>query len=63
MWFFEQLFRDLTEIIDETNCGVLFEGIVNRIDVDISLIKEMMKNIYGFDSRRTLTFKLYIILI
>jgi hypothetical protein len=30
--FFEELFRDLTEIVDEADCSIFLQGIVNPIE-------------------------------
>lgn len=39
------LFWNLTKIIDEADGGVFLEGVVNAVDVDISLVEQMMEHI------------------
>lgn len=39
------LFWNLTKIIDEANGSVFLEGVVNAVDVDISLVEQMMEHI------------------
>lgn len=42
------LFWNLTKIIDEANGGVFLEGVVNAVDVNISLVEQMMEHINWF---------------
>ena len=53
MWFFEQLFRYLSEIVDESNGGVLLERVIDGINVDISLIEQVMEYIDSLYRCRT----------
>lgn len=39
------LFWNLTKIIDEADGGVFLEGVVNAVDVNISLVEQMMEHI------------------
>lgn len=39
------LFWNLTKIINEANGGVFLEGVVNTVDVHISLVEQMMEHI------------------
>lgn len=50
------LFWNLTKIIDEANGGVFLEGVVNAVDVNISLIEQMMEHINWFYGRWPLLF-------
>lgn len=50
------LFWNLTKIIDEADGGVFLEGVVNAVDVDISLVEQMMEHINWFHGRRPLLF-------
>lgn len=47
----EQLFGNLTKVIDESNGGILFQWIVNVIDVHVALVEQMMEYIDRINRR------------
>ena len=51
MRFLEQLFRDLPKIVDEPDCSVSLEWILNAEDVDVSLVEEVMVHVHRVDGR------------
>lgn len=53
MRLLKELLWYLTKIVDKANCGILFQRIINVVDVGISLIKEVMKNVGRFDGSRS----------
>lgn len=51
MWFLEQLLWNLPEVVDEPNGGVLLQRIVNGVDVDVTLVEQMMEYVDRIDRR------------
>ena len=41
------LLRDLPEIVDEADDGILLEWVVDVVDVDVAFVEEMMENVDG----------------
>ena len=56
MRLFEQLFRRLAKIVDESNDGVLLQRIFNTINVHVAFVEKRMEEVGGFDGRWTLLF-------
>lgn len=50
------LFRNLTEVVDEPYCGCLFQWVVYVVDIHLTLIKQMVEDIYSFYCGRALLF-------
>lgn len=49
MRFLEQLFGYLTKVIDKANRCVLLQRIINVVNVDISLVEQVMENVHRID--------------
>ncbi len=41
------LFWDLTEVVDEADCCVFLERVVDAEDVDVALVEEVVKDVDG----------------
>ena len=57
MRLFEELLWNLTEVVDEADSSVFLEWIGYAIDVDVALVKEMMKHVDRLKSRLALLFE------
>ena len=57
MRFLEELFGDLAKVVNETDGGVFLERIRDAVDIDVAFVKEMMKDVDGFEGRLTLLFE------
>lgn len=53
MRLLEELFGYLAKVVDKANGGVLFQWIVNVVNVGISLVKEVMKDVCRLDCSRS----------
>ena len=50
----ENLMRSLSKIMDDPNSGQSFHGIIDCIQVFRALVRKMMEDVHGFDSRLAL---------
>ena len=44
----------MSKVVDESYGGRLFEGVVNVVDVHLTLVEQVVEDIHGLHSRRTL---------
>lgn len=54
MRLLEQLFRNLTEIVDEANGGILLQWIIDVVDVNVAFVEQVMEHVDSVDSRISL---------
>lgn len=57
MRFLKELLGNLAEIVNEADGGVLLERVGDAVDVDVALVKEMMKDVDCLEGRMTLLFE------
>ena len=57
MRFLEELFGNLAEVVDKADGGVFLERVGDAVDVDVALVKEMMKDVDRFEGRLALLFE------
>ena len=50
MWLLEKLLRDLAKVVDETNCGISLQWVVDAEYVNIALVEEMVVHVGTFNS-------------
>ncbi len=54
MRLLEQLFRYLAEVVDEADGGVALQRVVNRENIDVALVEEMVKHVGHLTGRLAL---------
>lgn len=45
----DNLFWDLAKVVDESNCSSFFKWVIDVVDIHLTLIKEMVKDINCLD--------------